>query len=76
MEIYKKYTMSDNAKLAVENLFRTTYLNSADVFHRLCNAQEELLLVQQQEENTINVDSMVEVLGFYKELVEACLVDD
>lgn len=76
MENFKNFRLSDNAKLAVENLFRTTYLNSADVFHRLCNAQEELLLVQQQEENTINVDSVVEVFGFYKELVEACLVDD
>lgn len=76
MEIYKKYTMSDDAKLAVENFFRTTYLNSADVFHTLCDAQEEILAVQQQKENTINVDSVVEVLGFYKELVEACLIDD
>ncbi len=76
MEIKEKYTMSDNAKLEVENFFRTNYLNSADVFHRLCDAQEEILLVQQQQENIINVDSVVEVLGLYKGLVEACLVDD
>ena len=76
MEIFNKYTLSDDAKLAVEKHFSTTYLDSADVFRRLCDAQEEILLVQQQKKNTIKVDSVVEVLGLYKELVEACLVDD
>jgi len=76
MEIYKKYTMSDDAKLAVENFLRTNYLNSADVFHRLCDAQEEIMGVKQLDNKLIKIDSVVEVLGLYKGLVEACLIDD
>jgi len=62
--------------MEVEKYFKTNFLNSADVFKSLCHAQEELLLVMQQEENTVTVGCLAEVLGFYKELVEACLVDD
>jgi hypothetical protein len=76
MENFKNFRLSDEAKMEVEKYFKTTYLNSADVFKSLCNAQEELMLVMQQEENTINVGRLAEFLGFYKGLVEACLVDD
>lgn len=76
MENFKNFRLSDDAKVEVEKCFRETYLNSTDVFKQLCEAQETLLLVQLQKENTINVDSIVGVLGQYKELIEACLVDD
>ena len=76
MENFENFRMSDDANLAVENFFSTTYRDSTDVFKQLCEAQEEILLVQLQEENTINLDSVVGVLGMYKELVEACLVAD
>lgn len=77
MENFRDFTLSDEAKLAVENYFRKTiYPNPSEIYRMLCDAYEEILLVQQQEENTINTDSVVEVLGLYKELVEACLMDD
>ena len=76
MENFKDFRLSDDAKMEVEKYFRTTYLNSADVFRTLCDAQEELLTLQQQENNTISVSSLAEVLSLYKGLVEACLVDD
>ena len=76
MENFKNFRLSDDAKMQVEEYFKTTYLNSADVFRTLCDAQEELLTLQQQENNTINVGSLAEVLSLYKGLVEACLVDD
>lgn len=76
MENFKNFRLSDDAKMQVEEYFKTTYLNSADVFRTLCDAQEELLTLQQQENNTINVGSLAEVLGLYKGLVEACLMDE
>ncbi len=76
MEISGKYTMSNDAVNAVESFLRGNYLNSADVYHRLSDAQEAIMLVQQQEKNTVDVDSVVEVLGLYKGLIEACLIDD
>lgn len=78
MENFKNFRLSDDAKMEVEKYFRTTYLNSADVFRTLCDAQEELLTLQQQENNTININvcSLAEVLGLYKGLVEACLMDE
>ena len=76
MENFKNYRLSDDAKMEVEKYFRTTYLNSADVFRTLCDAQEELLTLQQQENNTVNIGGLAEVLGLYKGLVEACLMDE
>lgn len=76
MENFRNFRLSDEAKLEVEKYFQTNYLNSADVFRTLCDAQEEILGVQQLENKLIKVESVVEVLGFYKGLVEACLIDE
>ena len=76
MENFKNFKLSDDAKLEIEKYFRTNFLNPSDVFKTLCDAQEKILLVQQQKENTINIDSVVEILGLYIGRIEVCLVDD